>query len=122
MSKQIFFFMSTLILFYIGLCGNVLAWDNERTHKDLSNIASEHSVLTDGRGNYLQKVGVGDGLDETFKWGLVTKTAKQWIQEGAFLEDKGSSWDAVSGKARYNNHFHNPLRRTCPRRNVPLVT
>lgn len=39
----------------------------------------------------------------------IQKKIKQLIMDGAMNEDAGSIEDALTGKARYLNHFHNPL-------------
>jgi len=99
-----------VFIFYLGFLENVLAWDNEKTHRDISGFAGNNSVLSIGKGDYLKTLGFTEGLNQRFKWGNAEKTAKEWLQDGAFLEDEGSYWDAVTGKARYTNHFHNPLK------------
>lgn len=104
-----------LIVFLVGIIyRDGLCWDNKVTHKDLSYFATQNSVLSRDKGDYLKKIGFDKELLEVLRWdgsstikiGYIT----DWIQEGAFLEDGGSAWDAIKGAARYNNHFHNPLR------------
>ncbi len=90
------------------LIENSFAW-NEDTHKNLSKIAADKSMLGLSD-NYLNKVGIENGLDEKFKWDGKTLKGKEWVEDGAFFEDAGSKWDAITGKARYANHFHNPLK------------
>ncbi len=82
------------------------AWDNERTHRDLSELAARKSTL--GAQDYLRNIGFSKGLDER----ISGKEVFVWLREGAFLEDAGTWWNAigVGGTARYMNHFHNPLK------------
>jgi len=97
------------ILLIINAKEVVLAWDNEKTHKDLSRIAAEKSVI--GLSSvYLDNLGFKYGLDEKFTWnGKILKT-KEWIQDGAFYEDAGNWVNAILATARWKNHFHNPLK------------
>ena len=81
-------------------CSVVLAWDNEVTHKALSEYATESSVLNVNNGNYLKNLGFKFGLKEELAWGAQKQTVAKWIRDGANLEDIGS---------RPFNHFHNPL-------------
>ncbi|WP_089936921.1 hypothetical protein [Candidatus Entotheonella palauensis] len=37
------------------------------------------------------------------------KEASQWIEEGTAFEDAGKIIDQVTGRARFANHFHNPI-------------
>jgi hypothetical protein len=110
MKKKILMFIFILIaalLFLINI-QNSTAWDNNVTHKDLSLIAAEKSVIG-SPSNYLQKLGYKNGLDEKFRWNGITLKVKDWLQEGAYLEDAGTNTQGILGLARYNNHFHNPL-------------
>lgn len=99
-----------IFIFCLGFLENVLAWDNEKTHRDISGFAGSNSVLGIGKGDYLKTLGFTEGLSQRFKLGNAEKTAKEWLQDGAFLEDEGGYSDAVTGKARYTNHFHDPLK------------
>ncbi|MBI4824867.1 MAG: hypothetical protein HY807_00390 [Nitrospirae bacterium] len=109
-----------LFLFIFTVNENGLAWDDKVTHKLLSKYAADSSVLRlcnnvqDITCDYLKKLGFDQGLLDILVWDG-SSTIKQgkienWIQEGAELEDDGSKWEAVTGKARFNNHFHNPLK------------
>jgi hypothetical protein len=104
---SIIFFISLSLVFV----GNALSWDNEKTHKDLSKIAAERSILSNDKGDYLKSIGFNKELLEEFQLNHIKRTVRDWLQEGAFLEDAGSNIDAIKGKARYNNHFHNPLKQ-----------
>ncbi len=66
-------------------------------------------MLDKNKGDYLRNLGFDKGWKEELKWNE-TKTIKEWIAKGAELEDEGSDWDAIIGRARYVNHFHNPTR------------
>ncbi len=41
-----------------------IAWDDGVTHKDLSELAAEQSVLGSTMGNYLRTLGFQNGLEE----------------------------------------------------------
>ena len=99
-----------LVLFFIYFPeGAVLAWDDKVTHRDLSEYAAKNSIISE-RPDSLEKLGFNGGIDNILTWKGKNWTIIKWLQEGAELEDAGSKWDAVTGKARFNNHFHNPLK------------
>jgi len=110
MNKKIFIAIVLLIFFGSALFSKVLAWDDKVTHKDLSEYAAENSVLDKNKGDYLKNLGFNEGLNEEFKWGETQITIRRWLREGAELEDEGTKWEAFIGVARFNNHFHNPLK------------
>lgn len=95
--------------FAISLNQKVFAW-NEETHKNLSQYAAENSILELSQSNYMSKLGYENGINEKFLWNNKMQEIFKWIRDGAFFEDAGSKWDAIIGKARFNNHFHNPLK------------
>lgn len=109
MKKKIFF-DALSVLFSIIFSMDALSWDNEITHRDISEASAKISILSKEKGDYLKNLGLKDGIGEYLKWGTSEKTIEKWIAEGAFLEDEGTRLDAIIGKARYNNHFHNPLK------------
>jgi hypothetical protein len=88
----------------------VFPWDNNVTHKDLSEHAADNSVLSKNKGDYLKNLGFNTGLDEVFTWQGETLTVTKWLRKGAYAEDAGSNFQGLIGMARYNNHFHNPLK------------
>ncbi|MFQ5598534.1 MAG: hypothetical protein ACE5GK_10840 [Nitrospiria bacterium] len=80
-----------------------MAWDNETTHRDLSEVAAERSALGNG---YLQNVlGINAGLGARLHWDggkrKKQKSILEWLQDGGEFEDDSG---------RFFNHFHNPLR------------
>ncbi|MFQ5598532.1 MAG: hypothetical protein ACE5GK_10830 [Nitrospiria bacterium] len=79
------------------------AWDNKTTHRDLSNVAAERSVL--GKGYLRNVLGIEGALDARVHWegGKLGKDRRirQWLQDGGEFEDDSG---------RFFNHFHNPLR------------
>lgn len=93
----------------LSLRANVFSWDNEKTHKDLSIIAAENSLMDRSKGDYLRSIDLNEGLNQRVKWKNSEKAIKEWLQEGADKEDAGNWKDAVKGQARFNNHFYNPL-------------
>lgn len=98
-----------IILCIFSYTYDVFAWNDKVTHADMSEYAAQNSVLDKSKGDYLSNLGFNEGLDETFKW-KSGKTVKKWLREGAILEDSGNYWEAVLNDARYNNHFHDPLK------------
>jgi len=66
-------------------------------------------VLSKTKGDFSKNLGFCQGIKEPLKWNI-NRPALDWLREGAELEDAGSKWDAITGKARFNNHFHNPLK------------
>lgn len=102
MKKMTYFSIIVLILLGFVLDKNVLSWDNNITHKDLSEFAVKKSILNQVNGNYLMNLGFNGGLNQKFKWNQDEKTTTEWIQDGGYYEDEPLS--------RSFNHFHNPLR------------
>ena len=109
MRKLIFTNIVLLILLSLLPISDVFPWDNEVTHRDLSKYSADHSTLSKTNGDYLINLGFKLGLDEVFAWQGKIWTITKWLREGSFTEDAGSNIDAIKGKARFNNHFHNPL-------------
>ncbi len=87
-----------------------IAWDDGVTHKDLSELAAEQSVLGSTMGNYLRTLGFQNGLEEWLQ--LQPKIrVMDCLRNGAALEDAGNVWQLiVERRARHLNHFHNPLK------------
>ena len=110
MKNIIFIGVIIASLFSLVLNENALAWDNEVTHRDISEIAANNSVLSTSKGNYLKNLGLANGLMQPLIWGAKNLLIKKWLAEGAYLEDAGSNLQGFLGLARYNNHFHNPLK------------
>ncbi len=99
--KTVFIFL----IFYYFFAHNVLyAWDNDITHRDLSEIAARKSVL--GTQDYLKNIGFSKGLDEKVNGKEVFK----WIRDGTFLEDQSDWGFPLLGTTRSVNHFHNPTK------------
>jgi len=108
--KKIIIAVSLFILLNFILVSNVLSWDNDVTHKDLSSFAAENSILNKNNGDYLKNLGFSKELLEEFKWNQDRKTVKDWLRDGAFYEDAGNWVNAIMATARWKNHFHNPLK------------
>jgi len=108
--REFAFIANLLIILHIfSYTHDVFAWNDKVTHADISEYAAQSSVLDKSKGDYLSNLGFTGGLDETFKW-KSEKTVKKWLREGAILEDSGNYWEAIVNDARYNNHFHDPLK------------
>ena len=101
MKKTIFFSAIILFMFPDFFVNNVLSWDNEKTHRDISEYAADFSALDKTGGDFLRNLGFKEGLAENLKWSSTEKTAMKWLSEGAYLEDDAPRW---------LNHFHNPLK------------
>lgn len=110
MNKKTYRALILIILSIFFVYQHALSWDDNVTHKDLSRYATESSVLSTNKGNYLNNIGIAKGLDEFLQWDTDRKEVKEWIAEGAKLEDSGNYWEAIVNDARYNNHFHDPLK------------
>ena len=110
MNRKVLITLALLISFGPVFCKNVLAWDDKVTHKDLSEYAAEISTLSKDKGDCLKNIGFNSALDEYIAWDGGKKKISQWLRTGAEAEDAGSDWDAITGKARFSNHFHNPLK------------
>ncbi|MFH1672418.1 MAG: hypothetical protein ABIF87_03185 [Pseudomonadota bacterium] len=79
----------------ILISGNVLAFDNESTHRDLTEAAVEKSNL-----NYYvtEHLNLANGIDTSIN----DKKIMKWLKDGSILEDVP--------QCRASNHFHNPLK------------
>jgi hypothetical protein len=109
MKKTIFclvFFVTTSLI----VSNDLFGWDNDVTHKDLSEYAAKNSVLDISKGNYMKTLGFNNGLTEKFVWMNKSWSVLLWLRDGAFYEDAGSIPQGIAGTARYINHFHNPLK------------
>ena len=102
--------INSCVLFFLIMHGNSLSWDNEVTHKDLSEIAAQNSVLNAQTDNCLKNLGLNKGLKEVFKWNK-KQAITDWLREGADLEDAGNLWQSVTKQSRSYNHFHNPTKQ-----------
>ena len=105
--------LTLVILFSSFIYKDAISWDDSVTHRDFSRYASENSVLSKDKGNYLKNIGLNKGLDdEKLKWNGKKLSIKDWLAEGAQLEDK-SDWGfpiAPGTTTRSYNHFHSPLK------------
>ena len=110
MKKALPIVITVFVVLNILLSGNALSWDENITHKSLSEFAAKNSVLAENMGDYMKNLGFQNGLDEGFTWNE-TKTLLEWIQEGAKLEDNSNAlFPLPSTTSRSVNHFHNPLK------------
>jgi hypothetical protein len=112
MKKAILILIFLVISSLSGLIENALSWNEERTHRFLSEYAADNSALSVDKGNYLRYLGFNRGLDEPLKLNGTEHDIRKWLQEGAELEDASSFgfpiWPAST--TRSFNHFHNPLK------------
>lgn len=84
----------SIIFFSIVTIGNALAFDNEVTHKRLTEKAITSSHIDD---YLIDKLNYESGTETTVKGFKI----KEWLREGSYLEDEPG--------CRASNHFHNPL-------------
>lgn len=110
MYRKIRYICILILIFSLISAKYSIAWDDKVTHKDISKFAAEHSVLGKNKGDYLKNIGFDNSLDEMIIWNGVSHEVFEWLRVGAELEDAGSYWDAIMGRARYNNHFHDPTK------------
>jgi len=103
-------YICTVLLISFNFGRFATAWDNEKTHKDLSSFAADNSVLSRTKGDYLLNFGFTEELDQLFKWNNIEKTAKEWIRDGAYDEDAWTGVTVMLATSRWTNHFHNPLK------------
>lgn len=97
------YIMILFILFVLFIPNGLKAWNEERTHPDISEIAARNTILNS---NYLKNFGLAKGLDEI----LNDQKVFVWIRKGASLEDQSSPLFPLIGTTRSLNHFHNPLK------------
>ncbi len=76
---------------------------NEQTHELINEQAAETSQLDSV---LKEQLGLPDGTATRFKENRVL----QWIRLGGRLEDEGTLWEMLRGKARFFRHFHDPLQ------------
>lgn len=87
--------LTIIILFSLLYLGNnVFSYDDERTHRQLTERAIDLSLLS----SYLRN---NFGFQEGSSSIINGRTISWWLREGAYLED-----DPI---CRATNHFHNPL-------------
>jgi hypothetical protein len=112
MKKAILILIFLVISSLSGLIENALSWNEERTHRFLSEYAADNSALSVDKGNYLRYLGFNRGLDELLKLNGTEHDIRKWLQEGAELEDASSFGFPIwpSSTTRSFNHFHNPLK------------
>jgi hypothetical protein len=104
--------MRKLEMFVTLLCTGLVfatneswAWDENVTHRDLSELAAKNSSL--GPQDYLKTIGFSKGLNEI----IAGKEVFRWVGDGSRLEDKSDPLFPLPGTTtRGVNHYHNPLK------------
>jgi PKD repeat protein len=86
-----------LLLFFLFPIANTTFAYSVKTHKIISEKATENSKLALDKGDYLKNLGFQNNIDEVFSGKEVIKL----IKDGSVDEDKSG---------RYVNHYHNPLK------------
>lgn len=93
------FIVALLIWIYICFPLNASAYDDEKTHPDITEKAARTSILN----NYLSSnLGFTEGLEKSFKYNNENLTILKWLRKGSTAED--------SPMCQASNHFHNPLK------------
>ncbi|HDZ62034.1 MAG TPA: hypothetical protein ENH40_02675 [Nitrospirae bacterium] len=100
MNKQIFVSVTLFILFSLVFGKEALSWIEE-THMNLSKYSAESSVISEDKDDYLKNLGFDKGLGEYFTWRNATDNIRNWIANGANLEDKRTSVFPLSQKNKY---------------------
>lgn len=100
---QVIMLLTTAVLVYNPLY--ICAWNADKTHNDVSEIAAEKSVISGTFGDYLKRLGFNKSTEEEFKLGSETRSVKKWIRQGSIDEDSGSAFNG-----RFYNHFHDPTK------------
>ena len=112
--KKLLVFATLIILYTISAKTIVVAWDDEVTHKDISEFAALQSSLDSTKGDYLRQIGIND-IDEILLWNghvcddkthRTNCNAVDWLKYGAEKEDASKS---LPWQGRFQNHFHNPV-------------
>ena len=85
--------ISVAVTINLLIAVSAYGWNDQTTHRMLSRGASEAFFGSD-----FMKLPVNG------------KYARDWIEDGAELEDKGSKLQFVTGTARSLNHFHKPTK------------
>ena len=113
MKKLLHLVLLSLVIYSI-YAHEALAWNDDVTHKDLTDRAIDASSFLHSDANNLQSIGFTENLNEVLFWKnhvCDDKTKKKkcnirdWLKYGAEKED--AAINAISG--RFNNHFHDPL-------------
>jgi len=83
----------------IGFCttGNVAAFDNKTTHRQLTKVAIEGSEFK-ANGYLENNINLSNGTETALK----SLSVERWLIDGSTFEDEP--------RCRASNHFHNPLR------------
>ncbi|HOP46390.1 MAG TPA: hypothetical protein PK874_01900 [Desulfobacteraceae bacterium] len=92
--RKVFF---SIIMIGFLFSGNAFPFDNEETHRRLTNEAVEKSKFAVDK-HLETNLNLPGGI-ETYLKGI---TIKDWLKKGSFLEDEPN--------CRASNHFHNPLK------------
>ncbi len=111
--KKLSFISTVFFMFFLFIVDKeVLSWEPTKNHADFSRYAAENSVLSKDKGDYLKKnLGFEKELLEEFKLNESKRTVKDWLAKGSEAEDYAkNNWEIILGDARFNNHFHNPIR------------
>jgi len=107
-SKNIFAIL--LILISVAWISQALPFEKP-THGAINANIAQRTINQFSLNDYLIKqLGFKEGTQQVLSIGSNKKTVFQWIAEGGIKEDEPEqNWRLVAGKARNNNHYHNPL-------------
>ncbi|MBI5748931.1 MAG: hypothetical protein HZA00_07375 [Nitrospinae bacterium] len=83
---------------YIYLTAYAVAYDDEKTHPEITEKSTRASNLND---YLINNLGFSEGLEKSFNYNNENLTILKWLRKGSTDED--------SPMCRASNHFHNPL-------------
>ena len=108
----------TVLILTLAVAVSVRAawgWNDEVTHKDLTNYAADKSALASTKKDFFISMGFTKAFDELLpapgqvcddKTQKTDCTVIDWLRYGAEKEDAKKR---VEWEGRFQNHFHNPL-------------
>jgi hypothetical protein len=105
-NNKIIAFLCCCVFFlnFAIIANNVYGYGNEYSHPDFSEFSVRVSFL--GTSDFLTEMGMDGSVEHEINGMKIW----DWFRKGAKLEDAGSKVDALFGRARFNNHFHDPLK------------
>ena len=127
MRKPFYYFVLLFVALDMLHVSMAMGWNDKITHKDLSRVAANKSVLSSNNSDYLKTIGFEKGLIEILhfpnqKCGDDIEESEcraiDWIEYGAEKEDADKYLPLVDLSIRPLNHFHEPIKNQ--KLDVPL--
>lgn len=116
--KKLKYLLILSLLHHILCLSSAFGWNDDITHKDLTDRAVKNSVLFVTKGDYLRSIGFENDVEEVLIWaGKVcdddTNQTKcgvlDWLKYGAEKEDARKYNLIFNASVRCLNHFHDPI-------------